>query len=520
MKKFLLLLIATILLVACHQQKEYPEQLVRADSIMAAYPDSALALLRVCEDSIEQMDKDTRMYYTLLLTLAKDKCWQTHEADTLMPEVIEYYESQGDNKKLSWAYYTLGRIYDDMRNYPKALDLYQKSIDKGQETEDLRLIGLAYSQIGVIYHYNHMYDEMVDAYRKSYECALQAKDTLAMACRMTNMARVYTILNNVDSTLYYYNKSYELDHDPTTKSAIADIYIQIEEYGKAYEALCYNREAYTYWAEYYNAIGLSDSTIYYYEKALETGDIYSKLEATHNLAEKAENSGNLSAAMQYVKKEKEYQDSLDNVTKVAELKRVETQSKMEKMERTKLNLEAENRLVWIMLLAALSFILLASLIIYRRYKLITERGEQAMRFVTMKEMSAIEVSTKEISGCNRVISCIKKDKERFAICNTILSGIANVDFVLHESDWSKLEEEINTVFPSFTHKLQLLCPSIKEKEVCVCCLMMLDLKSKDIAHTICMSNNGLSTLQMRLYKKLTGNDGKARELKDVLSGML
>lgn len=520
MKRLLLFLIAAILIAACRQQQDYPDLLVRADSIMAAHPDSALAILESYSDSAKQMDKGIRMYYTLLLTLAKDKCRLTHEADTLMPEVVEYYESKGDNKKLSWAYYTLGRIYDDMKNYPKALDFYQKAIDKGQEIGDIQLKGLAYSQIGVIYHYNQMYDEMVDAYRKSYECALQARDTLAMAYRLTNMARVYTILNNVDSTLFYYNKSYELDHDPKTKSAIADIYIQIEEYGKAYEALSYNREAYTYWADYYNAIGKSDSAIYYYKKALETGDIYSKLDAAHQLAEKAEREWDFSAAMRYVKKEKEYQDSLDNVTKVAELKRVETQAKMEKMERTKLELESENHLVWAILLATLSCILIASLIIYRRYKLIKERTEKNMRIATIKEISTGDAPPKEVGSDKDCISRIINDKERYVTCNAIISEKANADFFLRESVWSRLEEEISSISPSFIPKLRLLYPPIKQKEICVCCLMMLELKSKDIAHIICMSNNGLSTLQMRLYKKLTGNDGKARELKGVLDGLL
>lgn len=518
--KRLLLFITIILLAACRQQKEYPEQLVQADSIMATYPDSALFILNAYKDTTKQINTSVKMYYTLLLTLAKDKCRQTHETDTLMPEVIEYYESQGDNKKLSWAYYTLARIYNDIKNYPKALDCYQKAIDNGQEVGDYRLIGLAYSQIGLIYHYNHMYDELIDSYRKSYEYALLANDTLAMACRLSNMARVYTVLNNVDSTLYYYNKSYEIDHDPITKSTIADIYIQIGEYDKAYKALLDNRKSTTMWAEYYDAIGENDSAIFYYKQTLSKGDIYSKLDAAHKMTGKAESDGNVSAALFYLKKEREYRDSIDKVTNVAELKRVEIQSKMEKAEKLRNDLEMENHFIWISLLSVLSCSLLVMFIIYRRYKIEKERNEKNLRIATIKEMSEVEDIDINSDSKKNKLCHIMENKDTFTICNNIFSGKDNENYILRESDWSSFMEEINIIHPSFTQKLQLIYPSIKKKEMCICCLMMLDLKSKDIAHIICMSNNGLSTLQMRLYKKLTGNEGKARELKDVLNGLL
>lgn len=518
MKKLLCIAVASVVFAACRQSKEYPKQLVWADSIMAAHPDSALAILNAYKNSAMQMDESGRMYYTLLLTLAKDKCRLTHDADTLMPDVVEYYESKGDDKKLSWAYYTLGRIYDDIKNYPKALDYYQKAIDKGRATEDFRLMGLAYSQVGVIYHYNYMYDEMVDAYRKSYEYALRAKDTLAIAHRLTNMACVYTALNDVDSTLYYYNKSYEINHDPMTKSAIADIYIQIEEYDKAYEALCFNRKSYTYWADYYKAVGQSDSAIHYYDLTLSNGNLHAKLDAANNLAQYAETEGDLQSALEYRRKGQFLQDSINAITKVAELKRVEMQAKMEKAEKVKSELEYENHIAWITILSVLSFALISILITYRRYKLTKERAEKNMRMAVIKEAneSPNDVASTDNAQPESNVDRIIGDKGRFPLLNSVINEASNKNYTLREEDWECLKREITVLYPKFINNLKLMYVSINPKELCVCCLMKLNLRQTDIAHTICMSNNGLTTLQIRLYKKLTGGNGKAKDLKELI----
>ena len=86
-------------LYACNN-KPYPHTMQVADKLVYSNPDSACLLLEQLRDSITTEPKATQIYYQLLNIKARDKAYITHTSDSLILEVLHYYEDKKDKTHL------------------------------------------------------------------------------------------------------------------------------------------------------------------------------------------------------------------------------------------------------------------------------------------------------------------------------------------------------------------------------------------------------------------------------------
>ena len=107
----------------------YPAALHRADSLADACPDSARALLARWADSVAHAPERVRMYHALLTVKAADKAYVRHTSDTVIKDVVAYYEDGADPWLLPEAYYYAGRVYSDLGDAPQALDYFERAAE-------------------------------------------------------------------------------------------------------------------------------------------------------------------------------------------------------------------------------------------------------------------------------------------------------------------------------------------------------------------------------------------------------
>ena len=86
---------------------------------MNEHPDPALELLQHQKDSIASFPEETQMYYHLLCIQARDKQYIEHTSDSLINQIVQYYENRDDAEKLMMAYYYQGSTYRDMNDAPR-----------------------------------------------------------------------------------------------------------------------------------------------------------------------------------------------------------------------------------------------------------------------------------------------------------------------------------------------------------------------------------------------------------------
>ena len=130
---FLFILFASL---SCQRvEKNYPAAMQRAVSLLSTHPDSALYYLSQLDSQMIDEPEETHMYHRLLTLAAEDKLYVPHTSDSLIREIVRYYERYGDSDKLMMAYYYQGSVWRDMNDAPRAIDSYQRALEAGRHTQ-------------------------------------------------------------------------------------------------------------------------------------------------------------------------------------------------------------------------------------------------------------------------------------------------------------------------------------------------------------------------------------------------
>ena len=87
--------------------------------------------------------------------------------------------------------------------------------------------------------------------------------------------------------------------------------------------------------------------------------------------------------------------------------------------------------------------------------------------------------------------------------------------LLKEQDWLSVEQNLKTVYPGFISQLTSLYP-LSELEYQTCLLIKLRIAPKDIAGVLARDMSTISTVRSRLYKKVFGRKGGAKDWDDFI----
>lgn len=134
----------------------------RLKAIAAIVSDAPLEALSkldsICSDSLSDAD---RHFYNFLRIKAADKAYITHQSDSLIRDVLDYYSSHHSGLYPEVLYYG-GRVYSDLGNYPTALEYFHKAADITEDDPDnIRLRGTILSQTGRLLLTLRLYDEAI-----------------------------------------------------------------------------------------------------------------------------------------------------------------------------------------------------------------------------------------------------------------------------------------------------------------------------------------------------------------------
>ena len=160
MKRILIGLLAICLLMSGCSEAEHDARLKEIAEIVSDFPQEALSSL----DSIDsqKLSESDRHYYDLLTIKAKDKAYVSHNSDSLILDVISYYENSPQSSLYAEALYYGGRVYSDMGDAPTALQYFHKALDNiPEDSQSLNLKARVLSQTGGLLQDISLYDEAI-----------------------------------------------------------------------------------------------------------------------------------------------------------------------------------------------------------------------------------------------------------------------------------------------------------------------------------------------------------------------
>ena len=183
----------------------------RADSLMQTHPDSALALLEAAgsqgakESGIQEAKESSlSMRYWLLKADALNKTDAPLPSDTLMKEVVDYYDRHGNANERMRAHYLLGRVYHDMGEAPQALECYQQAAELADTTSsdcDLYNLYAVYGQMADLYHMQYLPDDEMQALRMCEKVAWEDCDTVSALTAYSLQKRPLYLKNDTNRVL-------------------------------------------------------------------------------------------------------------------------------------------------------------------------------------------------------------------------------------------------------------------------------------------------------------------------------
>ena len=285
-----------LLVLACGQQAA-KRDLLRAEQLLDTQPDSAFALLDSMKDEADDLSKSLRMHYYLLYAQAMNKTYHSLSGrESVLQEVVDYYDWWGNANECMTANYMLGSVYRDEGNAPLALKYYREATEKADTASadcDFHTLSRIYGQIADLFHTQRAPRLQLEAQHKAVDYAWKAKDTVAATIFYGNLCLPYHMLNMMDSALYYSQNAAEKFNGIGRKDLAArtlgldiDIYLRHHDYEKAKKSMD-EYETYSgffneygniregieiYYSDkgrYYEGICRLDSAEYFYRKILQ-----------------------------------------------------------------------------------------------------------------------------------------------------------------------------------------------------------------------------------------------------------
>ena len=578
-EKVIYLLLILLILTSCAGNRKYDDLMQRADSIMNVNDDSAKVAIRMLDGvkpQLPEFSQSQKMRYELLRHKAMNKACITFTSDSVMKEVVDYYDHHGSANERMLANYVLGCVYRDLHEAPMALEYYNKATEQADTTAadcDYGTLYRVYSQMGFLFSKQYLLYQELNAFDKAEKYAYLAKDTFNAIVNYQNQGEVYDFLGKKDSVIAINLLAAKLfkKHGNDYAAAIAfgcnyNYYIEKKDSinaKKAFEA--YNSTGYegnsnyedakAYMlclkGTYYMFTGQLDSACYILQQSLKFCKSFSnKAATTKTLAHYYAKVNQPSLAMKYALQSSEYNDSDLIGARKTQLQQMQAMydygRNQEIAKNAEQKAERSTRMNYMIVLSCLMLFLLLSYI-YRKQiaikkkkiavsKLLYEDSllklkrlqDERAKLVAENDNKLAQVIMEKENTISKLKTEITHIQERYS-----LSSVSDADLILKDSsiykkikfievhpkekmcedDWKELADTIEEVVPNF---IPVLKNKLNDKDYQICLLVRLGFSTSLVARLLGLSDAAISKSRKTMLKKICRKEGKPKEFDEYI----
>ena len=577
--KVLYLLLITMLLTSCAGNRKYDDLMQRADSIMNVNDDSAKVAIRMLdgvESQLPEFSKAQKMRYELLRHKAMNKAYISFTSDSIMKEVVDYYDRHGSANERMLANYVLGCVYRDLHEAPMALEYYNKATEQADTTAtdcDYGTLYRVYSQMGFLFSKQYLPYQLLDAFDKAEKYAYLAKDTLNAIINYQNKGDAYDYLGKKDSVVainlrsanmfkrigdnynaaialgcnysYYIEKQDSVNAKKAFEAYFSTGYEGNSNYGDAKAFLLCEK------GTYYMFVSRLDSAFSCLNQSLKLSKSYSnKAAATKVLAQYYARVNKPVLAMKYALKSSEYNDSDLLAVRESQLQQIQAMynygRNQEIARKAELKAERITMLVYVLIAGGVVIFLLLTHLYLKQLKkkkekiLVTkqlyddsllklrQKQEELELLRTVNDRKIADVIKEKEQTINKLKEDLKDIRDKYSN-----SSLSDVDILLKESsiykrikylelhpkeimrenDWKELEETIEQLIPSF---IPLLKNRLNVIAYRICLLVKLEISTSSIAILLGLSSSAISKYRKVMLEKLCGRSGKPKDFDEYI----
>lgn len=556
-------------------EKSYPSAMQRAISLLSARPDSALYYLSQLDSQVADEPEETRMYHRLLTLAAEDKLYVPHTSDSLIREIVRYYEGYGDSDKLMMAYYYQGSVWRDMNDAPRAIDCYHRALEAGRHTRCSDLLISIYSQLGTLLAYQGVYDESLQATRTALALCRQYRDTLSSPFFLRNIGRIWDIRRNKDSVYHYYNAALQqarynqdsvmIEAVLLELGAISLSFNEVDTAKMLLEKVKHRNDRKRFFhgilGRIYSREGQRDSARAYFNRALPYAGLRQQVTLHEELARLDYAEGRYAEAFSHASQCMALRDSVTSLTETEEVAKINALYNYHRTEEMNRQLEQRNRRQrgWLYGIVSAALLTACATAVWLRQK----KHEAALQRQKIRNLEAEQYrrseayraeSRRQLAELEAQLCKAEKDKdtarrELLETRHALLELSAAKDRIeqqergllvsqLHRSsvyaffhkaaheevritaeNWQELRAAIDAAYDDFTGRLYSLCPNLSEMELHICWLIKIQLSPKDMAQVVGRSQSAVSMARTRLYKKIHQKEGTTSDFDKFIADL-
>ena len=578
-EKVIFLLLIIMILASCAGNRKYDDLMQRADSIMNVNDDSAKVAIRMLDGikpQLPEFSKSQKMRYELLRHKAMNKACITFTSDSVMKEVVDYYDHHGSANERMLANYVLGCVYRDMHEAPMALEYYNKATEQADTTAadcDYGTLYRVYSQMGFLFSKQYLPYQELNAFDKAEKYAYLAKDTLNAIINYQNKGEAYGYLGKKDSVIASNLQAAKLfkKHGNDYAAAIAfgcnyDYYIEKKDSinaKKAFEA--YNStgyegnsnyedaKAYVLYQKgtYYLFVNKQDSAYDNLSLSFKICKSYSiKAATTKALAQYYAKVNQPAMAMKYALQSSEYNDSDLIEARKTQLQQVQAMydysRNQEIARRAELKAKRSTQMNYMIVFACVVLFLFLSYVYRKQLALKKKRiaasklvyedcllklkrlQEEKAQLVAEKDKKLAQIITEKENAISKLVSEIHDIQNRYS-----LSSMSDAYLVLKnssiykkiqcieahpleemtEEDWTELADTVEELIPNF---IPMLKNRVSDRDYRICLLIRLGIPASLMARLLNLSDAAISKSRKTMLKKLCGKVGKPKEFDEYV----
>ena len=578
-EKVLYLLLITMLLASCAGNRKYDDLMQRADSIMNVNDDSAKVAIRMLngvESQLPEFSNAQKMRYELLRHKAMNKAYISFTSDSIMKEVVDYYDRHGSANERMLANYVLGCVYRDMHEVPLALEYYNKATEQADTTAadcDYGTLYRVYSQMGFLFSKQYLPYQLLDAFGKAEKYAYLAKDTLNAIINYQNKGDAYDYLGKKDSVVainlrsanmfkrigdnynaaialgcnysYYIEKQDSVNAKKAFEAYFSTGYEGNSNYGDAKAFLLCEK------GTYYMFVSRLDSAFSCLNQSLKLSKSYSnKAAVTKVLAQYYARVNKPVLAKKYALKSSEYNDSDLLAVRESQLQQIQAMynygRNQEIARKAEFKAERITMLVYVLIAGGVVIFLLLTYLYLKQLKkkkekiIVTkhlyddsllklrQKQEELELLRTVNDRKIADVIKEKEQTINKLEDDLKDIRDKYSN-----SSLSDVDILLKESsiykrikylelhpkeimrenDWIELEETIEQLIPSF---IPLLKNRLNVIAYRICLLVKLEISTSSIAILLGLSSSAISKYRKVMLEKLCGRSGKPKDFDEYI----
>lgn len=531
-KYILCLLLTTILSIISCSKSTDTGLLSRLSDIQAMGDSCPLkAILRL--DSIKPLFEEESEYarnkMSLLDIRLHDKAFIAHTNDSTIKAVCRFFENQGSARDKQEAYYYMGSVYRDLKDYPNAVTYYLKSNEmfENSKNTDPAIFKVSCIQLSVLYRKQFNYTEALSTMLKGLDAA--EKSGLAGERIYMDVASCYYEINDMLNCLLFCNKAISIIENKGIKKENADIVSRAMSLYAAADchedskkclnllnSLKENERPRNYLAslsKYCAKYVSKDSAAIIVERIFEkTGNIQELYDASKWLARYYSNKGDYENATKYAM----YFIRVNNT--LIENRKFEHTTNAKNIFRYQRDKEEELRIIeqgrkdryYLILGISVSLILLlaGAVIYYRRKKMLLEiilNKENDIKHVKSvvrdKEQELVSLNLKNESLSEqlehakdefKMLVSQNRELTKLSLMNNVPDDAKDIiekarrtskgKYRLDDDEWKELLGAIDRMFPEFTYEVQSKFKKISEPVLRVCYLRKIGLSAPEIVN--------------------------------------